>query len=97
MRLHSAIRTVAERLDFGALRSHVHAVEDQVALRSQLRERGLIAFLAEGSVLPRRSGVDARPLPDALPLQVPDGLAVELESWRPRTREPCAGWVSAPA
>ena len=79
-RLHSAIRTAAERLDLRALRSHVHAVEDQVALRSQLRERGLIAFLAEGSVLPRRSGVDARPLPDALPLQVPDALAVELEA-----------------
>ena len=79
-RLPTAIRAVAEGLDLDALRSHVQVVEDQVALRSQLRERGLIAFLAEGSVLPRRSGVDARPLPDALPLQVPDALAVELEA-----------------
>ncbi len=79
-RLHSAIGAVAEGLDLGALRRHVDAVEDQVALRSQLRERGLIAFLAEESVLPRRSGVDARPLAGALPLEVPDALAVELQA-----------------
>ena len=79
-RLHGALREVVEGLDLRALRSHVHAVEDQVALRSQLRERGLIAFLAEGSVLPRRSGVDARPLQEALPLRVPDALAVELQA-----------------
>ena len=78
--LRAAIRGVAERLDLDSLRLHVQAVEDQVALRSQLAERGLIAFLAEGSVLPRRSGVDPRPLPDALPLRVPDALAVEMRA-----------------
>ncbi len=78
--LHAAIRAVADGLDLGALRAHVQVVEDQVALRSELGERGLIAFLAEGSVLPRRSGVDARPLRDALPLRVPDALAVELRA-----------------
>ena len=79
-RLHAAIRAVAEGIEHHALRSHVHAVEDQVVLRCQLAERGLIAFLAEGSVLPRRSGVDARPLREALPLQAPDELAVELHA-----------------
>ena len=79
-RLHGALRDVTEGLDFRALRSHVQVVEDQVALRSQLGERGLIAFLGEGSVLPRHSGVDPRPLRDALPLQVPDALAVELHA-----------------
>ena len=79
-RLRSAIEAVADGLDRSALRLHVHAVEDQVALRSQLTEHGLIAFLAEESVLPRRSGVDARPLPEALPLRVPDALAVALQA-----------------
>lgn len=79
-RLDGALQSVAERLDFGALRSHVQAVEDQVALRAQLRKRGLIAFLADGSILPRRSGADPRPLEGALPLQVPDPLAVELQA-----------------
>ena len=79
-RLRSAIEAVADGLDRSALRFHVHAVEDQVALRSQLSGHGLIAFLAEESVLPRRSGVDARPLPEALPLTVPDALAVTLRA-----------------
>ncbi len=79
-RLPAAVGTVADGLDLGVLRSHVHAVEDQVALRSQLVDHGLIAFMAEGSLLPRRSGVDARPLPGALPLEVPDALAVKLQA-----------------
>ena len=77
-RLDGALRGVAQRLDLDRLRTHVQAVEDQVALRSQLRERGLVAFLADGSVLPRRSGADPRPLGRARPLQAPAALAVEL-------------------
>jgi predicted ABC-class ATPase len=44
------------------LREHVEVVEDQEHLRKQLSEQGLIAFVANGSILPRRSGVDDRPL-----------------------------------
>ena len=77
-RLDGALRSAAERLDLDALRTHVQAVEDQVALRAQLGERGLVAFLADGSVLPRRSGADPRPLGGALPLAAPAALAVEL-------------------
>ncbi|KAA3655693.1 MAG: ATPase [Chloroflexi bacterium] len=36
--------------------------EDADTLRKQLAARGLIAFIANGAVLPRRSGVDERPL-----------------------------------
>lgn len=36
--------------------------EDATALRQQLGDRGLVAFVADGAVLPRRSGVDERPL-----------------------------------
>lgn len=45
------------------LQHHADTVEDAVALRSRLTERGLVAFVADGSLLPRRSGVDDRPLP----------------------------------
>ena len=79
-RLDSALRGVIGRLDFDALRTHVQVVEDQVALRTQLHERKLIAFLAEDSILPRRSGADPRPLAAALPLRVPAALAVELQA-----------------
>jgi len=78
-RLPQALERVWRELDPEALRAHVQAVEDQVALRSALRG-GLVAFLAEGSRLPRRTGADTRPLPSALPLRVPDALRVELEA-----------------
>jgi predicted ABC-class ATPase len=56
----------------------VGCVEDQEHLRGQLRERGLVAFLADGSRLPRESGASDKPLAGALPLRAPDGLRVEL-------------------
>jgi predicted ABC-class ATPase len=65
-------------IDLPALVRHVKAVEDQVALRAALASRNLVAFLAEGSTLPRRSGADDRPMAGAVPLVVPESLAVEL-------------------
>ncbi|MEC7948449.1 MAG: ABC-ATPase domain-containing protein, partial [Myxococcota bacterium] len=63
-----------------ALAAHVAAVEDQVALRRQLRARDLVAFVADGSVLPRASGVCQSPLEDAVPFAAPDALRVTLDS-----------------
>lgn len=79
-RLPDALAGVFSSLDRDALDAHVRTVEDQVALRAALADAGLVGFLAEGSVLPRWSGADPRPLPDGLPLEVPDALAVELEA-----------------
>jgi predicted ABC-class ATPase len=57
----------------------VGCVEDQEHLRGELRAHGLVAFLADGAVLPRESGASDRPLASgALPLRAPDGLRVEL-------------------
>ena len=43
--------------------SWVLSVEDQHLLRSQLKDLGLVAFIANGSVLPRVTGADDRPMP----------------------------------
>jgi len=67
-------------LDRGALIRHVEVVEDQTALRDGLADRGLVAFLAEGSVLPRISGADDRPMREAVPLVVPESLRVCLQA-----------------
>jgi predicted ABC-class ATPase len=79
-RLPHALDAALARIDVGALLAHVNAVEDQVALRAALEPLDVLAFLAEGSVLPRRSGVDPSPLRDAVPLEIPPSLAVELEA-----------------
>ncbi|MCW8887918.1 MAG: ABC-ATPase domain-containing protein [Gammaproteobacteria bacterium] len=59
---------------------HINSVEDQQALRNQLFAHGLSAFIADGAILPRLSGIDERPLPDAVPFQTPPSLAIELQT-----------------
>ena len=55
---------------------HAAANEDADALRAQLSARGLIAFVADGAVLPRASGVDDRPAAAraVVPFHAPDSL-----------------------
>ena len=65
-----------DNLDTKRVRQHVESVEDQNALRHWLEEAGLVAFIADGSLLPRASGVDDRPLTkDALKFETPESLA----------------------
>ncbi|MGQ4649931.1 P-loop domain-containing protein [Lyngbya aestuarii] len=66
-------------LDHTKIQQQVETVEDTDWLRQQLTKRGLVAFIADGAILPRRSGVDQRPLLDeAVPFQSPETLRVEF-------------------
>ncbi|MEW6495151.1 MAG: ABC-ATPase domain-containing protein [Cyanobacteriota bacterium] len=66
-------------LDPKKIQQQVETVEDADWLRQQLPERGLVAFIPDGAILPRRSGVDQRPLlNDAVPFQSPETLRVEF-------------------
>ncbi|MFO7931417.1 MAG: ABC-ATPase domain-containing protein [Desulfosalsimonas sp.] len=51
-------------LDQKAVYRHIKTAEDADAARSQLSEKELVAFVADGSLLPRKSGIDDRPLDD---------------------------------
>ena len=65
--------------DEAILREHVQTIEDSDALRQALDQHGLVAFVPDGAVLPRRSGVDERPLlRDPEPFASPDSLSVTL-------------------
>ncbi|MEU7317610.1 ABC-ATPase domain-containing protein [Streptomyces sp. NPDC007083] len=68
-------------LDAAAVERFVETVEDSVALRDALAGRGLVGFVADGAVLPRRSGVDDRPAAGGgvVPFASPDGLRVTIE------------------
>lgn len=65
--------------DQGRLQEFVDSVEDTDALRGMLRQRGLVAFVADGAVLPRRSGIDDRPLTDGVAFSSPESLRVEVD------------------
>ena len=65
--------------DRDALDAHVSSVCRQRALRRALRSQNLVAFIANGSILPRASGIDQRPLAGAVPFTSPPSLEVELD------------------
>ena len=52
--------------------------DDQQAIRSILKEKGLVAFVANGSILPRFSGVSQKPMKNAVPFVSPQAMEVEL-------------------
>ena len=59
---------------------HVQIAEDADWLRGQLAAHGLVAFVVDGAVLPRRSGVDDGPLREgAIPFHGPPELRVEID------------------
>lgn len=78
-------RLVGESLRAGAhdpddLRAAAETNEDADHLRAALAGRDLVAFVADDARLPRRSGVDDRPLDEGVvPFRSPEALRVELE------------------
>lgn len=75
----------------------VSCVENQEFMRAQLDRMGFVGFIADGSILPRSSGVDDHPLSadEAIPFKSPESLRVTLALanpmnglWEPHT------WVS---
>jgi predicted ABC-class ATPase len=70
--------TALEHLDLERLERHAAVVEDQEALRKALDAAGLVAFVGNGSVLPRRSGIDDRPLDGAVVFESPPSLEVTI-------------------
>lgn len=72
----SALRYPA--LPSGEVEQAVFLSEDQQYIRKQLDSLGLCAFVADGSVLPRESGISDRPMEKAVPFSSPDSLAVTL-------------------
>jgi len=62
------------------LNAFIHSVEDQESLRLALDKKGLVAFIPDQSLLPRKSGVDDRPLQDGVPFISPESLRVTIET-----------------
>jgi predicted ABC-class ATPase len=70
----------AEAFDPEEIRRHAECNEDADALRGELPGRGLVAFVANGAVLPRESGISQEPLTGSsvVPFRTPPELAVEV-------------------
>ncbi len=66
-----------EVLDSSAIQKQVETAEDADFIRQNLPKYNLVAFIANNSILPRKSGVDPRPLEtDAIPFKSPESLEI---------------------
>lgn len=63
-----------QNLDKKAVETAVYLAEDQAALRAFLERDGLAAFVADGAILPRKSGVSDLPLKGSVPFQSPESM-----------------------
>lgn len=66
------------KIDKEKLRQAICLCEDQQYIRKSLTEQNLCAFIADGSVLPRESGVSEKPMKNAVPFRSPDSLRITL-------------------
>lgn len=65
-------------LDEAEVAKAADIAEDAQYIREHLKERGLCAFVANGSILPRESGVSGRPMKDAVKFRSPKELEVSF-------------------
>ena len=75
--LPKLLQTAVLKLPIDHLQTHVQSVEDQIWLQSQLDSNNLVAFVRNGAILPRRSGVNDLPIDasqNPLPFQSPPSL-----------------------
>ena len=63
----------------GELKSICDLADDQLFIREELTKRGLKAFVADGSVLPRESGISQKPMKGAVAFKSPESTAVTFD------------------
>ena len=66
-------------LDPEALRKAICLTEDQAFIRQELKKRSLAAFVSDGAILPRESGISSRPMKNSVPFVSPESLRVSME------------------
>lgn len=68
-----------KNIDQKAVKQVLDLADDQKALREFIKDNHLAAFVADGAILPRESGVSQRPLKKALPFVSPESLKLSVE------------------
>ena len=53
--------------------------ENQFFIRNEMKPRELTAFIADDSILPRKSGISQEPLKDAVRFRAPESMKIELD------------------
>lgn len=67
-----------KNLNSQEIRRAIELSEDQHVIREELKKRKLVAFVANGSILPRESGISQKPMKQAIPFESPKSMEVEM-------------------
>jgi len=60
------------------LNTWVVTIKNYHIIKEEIEKMGIVAFIPDGAILPRRTGVDDRPLEGAVPFRSPESLRVEI-------------------
>ena len=71
---------IYNNINIKALNDKLKLLEDQEFIRKQLKDKKLIAFIANNSILPRESGISQKPLKDGKKFISPKELEVEFNT-----------------
>ncbi|KGX90674.1 ABC transporter ATPase [Pontibacillus halophilus JSM 076056 = DSM 19796] len=71
------------------IEDNVQLADQHVAIRQAMKENGWMTFVADGSILPRESGISNRPMKNAVPFESPEENRVSIPI--PHREEPLTG------
>ena len=60
------------------IKKHITLADDQQFIRNELKRLDLVSFVADGSILPRETGVSDRPMKGSVAFHSPDSLRITL-------------------
>ncbi len=69
---------IYDNLNKSSIKNRIELSEDQSYIRKYLKENNLVAFIANGSILPRESGISTKPLKNGLKFSSPKSMEIEI-------------------
>ncbi|GEL76953.1 ABC-ATPase domain-containing protein [Tenuibacillus multivorans] len=87
--LPSILKNSIFSLKVDQLKQVLHLADQHDAIRQKMNEENWIAFIANGSILPRQSGISTKPLSNAIPFQSPEENEVSFDI--PHRDQPITG------
>lgn len=68
-----------KNINIAELDDVIRLAENQFFIRNEMKNRELTAFIADNSILPRKSGISAEPLKDAVRFKAPESMKIKID------------------
>ena len=68
-----------KNIDKNKLKNHITLYLDQEYIREEIKSKKLVAFIGNGSILPRENGVSVKPLIKSVPFKSPKNFQIKLK------------------